>query len=102
MQSVMSATEARIHFGEVLQRVGRNETITVQHAGKPAAVILSISEYARLRECQSEQEDWRARLRKTRQEMRKQLGGVEISAADLIRQGREERDEQLLDALLGR
>lgn len=49
MTTKMSATEARVHFGEVLRRVQNNETIIVERGGKPKAVILSIPEYEKLK-----------------------------------------------------
>ncbi|GAA6733583.1 type II toxin-antitoxin system prevent-host-death family antitoxin [Thermus oshimai] len=44
----LSATEARIHFGEVLRRVGEGEVVVVVGRGRPQAVILSPEAYARL------------------------------------------------------
>lgn len=45
---VLSATEARVHFGEVLRRVEEGEVIVVEGRGRPQAVILSVKAYARL------------------------------------------------------
>src|SRR5262245_9292845 len=58
MTKTISATEARIHFGEVLRGVTeRGETIFVERSGKPLAVVLSIEEYERLRNG-DQKEDW--------------------------------------------
>lgn len=50
MSNVMSATQARVHFGEVLRRVENNEVITVERGGEPKAVVISIAEYQRLKD----------------------------------------------------
>jgi len=44
----LSATEARVHFGEVLRRVEEGEVIVVEGRGRPQAVILSVKAYAHL------------------------------------------------------
>jgi prevent-host-death family protein len=49
MQTVVSATEARIHFGEVMQdAVRRQQPIVVEKAGKPQVVILAYERYQQL------------------------------------------------------
>jgi len=46
----MTATHARIHFGEVLPKVAKGgHRIIVERAGWPQAVMLSVSECERLR-----------------------------------------------------
>jgi prevent-host-death family protein len=46
----ITATEARVHFGEVYRRVTENdEMIVIERNGKPGAVILSIKAYEQLR-----------------------------------------------------
>ena len=50
----ISATEARVHFGEIYRRVTENdETIIVERNGKPGMVILPIEEYEALRQQQT-------------------------------------------------
>jgi len=50
MEQTMTATHARIHFGEVLRKVAKGgHRIIVERAGRPQAVMLSVSEYERLR-----------------------------------------------------
>jgi prevent-host-death family protein len=45
MPSVVSATEARVHFGEILRRVGVNgETVFVEKAGRLQAVVIGAAE----------------------------------------------------------
>jgi prevent-host-death family protein len=42
MQRTMSATEARIHFGELMQHVvEQKEPVIVEHSGKPYVVVIS-------------------------------------------------------------
>ena len=44
------ATEARIHFGELLKRVYKNgEHLTIEKDGLPVATLLSHAEYQQLR-----------------------------------------------------
>lgn len=47
MQKIISATEARIHFGEVLQQVN-NGPVVVERNGESIAIVLSKDEYDRL------------------------------------------------------
>ncbi len=99
MSTTMSATQARVHFGEVLRRVRDNEIITVEHAGKPQAVIMSIEEYERLRAHAPEPEHWHDLLMKSRALFREALGDEEIDVDELIHRMREERDEELINGL---
>ena len=47
----MSATEARVHFGEVLRRVTEgDEVVIVERGGKPSAAVIPIQEFERLQE----------------------------------------------------
>ena len=49
MQRVMSATEARIHFGKLVQPVTESrESISVERGGTSHVVVLSVAEYERL------------------------------------------------------
>lgn len=45
---VMTATEARVHFGELMRRTKAGETITITRRGKPVAVAMSIVLYREL------------------------------------------------------
>lgn len=47
--SVMSATEARVHFGELMRRTKAGETITITRRGKPVAVAMSYARYQELK-----------------------------------------------------
>ena len=57
MESRMSATEARRHFGELLRRVIEDQTpVIVERGGKPHVVFLPLAEYERLRARQAKRE----------------------------------------------
>ncbi|QWK22733.1 type II toxin-antitoxin system Phd/YefM family antitoxin [Thermus antranikianii] len=86
----ISATEARVHFGEVLQRVARGETLVVERGGRAVAVILSLEEYERLRKAPKQQEILDA-LWRLGQEIRNHLQGPIPSPEGVIRTMREER-----------
>ncbi len=46
MEQTMTATHARIHFGQVLPKVAKGgHRIIVERAGRPQALIISIPEY---------------------------------------------------------
>ena len=58
MKHVVSATEARIRFGELIRRVvEEREPVLVERGGKPYVVLLSVEEYERLKAIQSK-ETW--------------------------------------------
>ena len=49
MSKTMSATEARIHFGELMRHVTeQKEPVFVERAGKPQVVVISVAEYEQL------------------------------------------------------
>lgn len=99
MSTVMSATEARVRFGEVLRRVEKNETVTVERGGQPKAVILSVEEYERLIRHASQEEDWQMLLMESRKSFRESLGDKELDVDSVIAMMREERSEELLENL---
>lgn len=99
MSRTMSATQARVHFGEVLRRVENNETITVERGGEPKAVIISIEEYERLNTRNGKEDDWWDRVLETRRRFREEAGEQHIDVEDIIRTMREERSDQLFDNL---
>ncbi len=96
MQRTMSATEARIHFGELMRHaVEQQEPVVVEHSGKPHVVVLSVDKYQQLLAAQEEREDWRELVRQTREQVRADLGERELTPSeDVLREMREERDEQ--------
>ena len=101
MTRTMSATEARVHFGELLRRVTENaETIVVERGGKPQVVVLSLDEYERLRGAQEPAEDWWDLAERSRQRIHESRGGRPLPDIEqMIRDMRDERDAQLLEAL---
>jgi prevent-host-death family protein len=102
MERVVSATEARVHFGELIRRVAEDEEpVVVERGGKPQVVLLSLPQYERLLAGQKPEPDWWSALRRTHDLIRAELGDRELPPAeDTIREMREERDAQL-DAAIG-
>jgi prevent-host-death family protein len=99
MKRVLSATEARVHFGELLRQVVESrEPVIVERDGKPQVVVLPVAEYERLKACESGA-DWRQTMEKAldlADRIRASRGGRPLpSPEDVIREMREERDEQL-------
>lgn len=97
MGRVMSATEARIHFGELMRQVVENrETVIVERGGKAHVAIISIDEYERLVTGQ-QTEGWKELVAQARAQIEAELGDGELpSPEEILRQIREERDAQLL------
>ncbi len=49
MPRTMSATQARMHFGDVMRRVVENgEAVIVERAGKPQVAVISLADYEQL------------------------------------------------------
>lgn len=98
MERTVSATEARIHFGELMRRVvEQQETVIVERGGKPQVVVLSVVEYERLAAERQEPGDWLALIDQVRSQIKAELGDRRVPPSEeIIRQGREERDAQLL------
>lgn len=100
MERVISATEARVRFGELMRKVVENqESVIVERSGEPRIVIISIEEYERLRSG-GRRDDWEEALERairlaTRIETRRGVPPLP-PPEDVIRETREERDEQLL------
>lgn len=56
MFRTMSATQVRMHFGDVMRRVVESgETIVVERAGKPQVAVISLADYEQLRESRAEE-----------------------------------------------
>ena len=99
MGRVITATEARIHFGEVMREVVENQQpVIVERGGKPQIVLLSIDEYENLLAGQAQREDWRSLLAQAHERIRADLGGRPLPPPEeIIREMREERDAQIMD-----
>jgi prevent-host-death family protein len=97
VERTITATEARVHFGELMRQIADSgETIIVERGGKPVVAVLSIDDYRRLQCDAGERDRARERLREFHEELRKELAGRTLPPAeDVIREGRDERDEQI-------
>jgi prevent-host-death family protein len=96
----MKATEARVHFGELLRRVAEKEQIIiVERDGVPQAVILSMQEYQKLKEAQAKPSEWEDSLQRARQLSRRiqfrRQNQPFTPPEEIIRQVREERADDL-------
>jgi prevent-host-death family protein len=101
MAKTVSATEARVHFGELLRGVTeRGETYLVERSGTPLAVVIAVEEYERLRTSQDAIPDWERQLDELHDLIRRRHGDRAVpDAVELVNAGREERDAELLAAL---
>ena len=97
MERVVSATEARIRFGELMrQAVEGHETIIVERGGKSHVVVISVEEYERLLKRQR-QDEWKELVHGARAQIEADLGGRTLPPPEeILDQVREGRDEQLL------
>lgn len=98
MLKTISATKARINFGDVMKQA-KIAPVIVERGGKAEVVVLSKKAYDQL-VAEKKGKDWRKLLDEAHESIRIALNGRELpDPAEMIRQGREERDEQLLNAL---
>ena len=98
MNQTVSATEARIHFGEVMRRA-QSGPVIVERGGKPDVVIISKQEYDQMVST-APKPDWWSMVEELHTKLRVELAGRSLpDPAEMIRQGREERDDQLLNSL---
>ena len=76
----ISATEARVRFGQVIEDIqAGDEPIVVEKAGEPAVIMLSPSEYHRLK---SQDVDVWARIDAIRRDFAAQTSGAQVGDAD--------------------
>jgi prevent-host-death family protein len=98
MNRTVSATEARVRFGEIMRRA-KSGPVIVERDGKPDVVVISKQEYDRLVE-NAPKPDWRKMLEETHELLRKELKGRALpDPAEMLRLAREERDAELLNSL---
>lgn len=96
MDKRISATQARIHFGEVMQAAQRDPVI-VERDGVPQVVILSKQKYDELMQAAPTQ-SWRELVQETHRHVREDLAGRSLPPAEeILRQIRDERNEQVDD-----
>jgi len=109
MERHMSATQARVNFGEVLRYVSTEQhVVVVKHAGKPHAAVIGIEDYQGYQEYQRLQQDQQQRIldatlrqaQRARRQTRIELTGKTLpDIAETIQHMREERDAQIDQAL---
>jgi len=89
----VSATEARVHFGELLRDVAtREERVIVERGGKPQAVLMSMADYQKLVAAQTPL-DWEDALDNLHRFGRRLVERRPMAdPADVIRETRDERD----------
>ncbi len=91
------ATEARVHFGELIQAVEETgEAVLVERNGRPIVAVVQIGEYRRLQR-KVKNDDLLASLEATRIAFREAFrGSMEpLNAAALIREGRDDYEDWL-------
>ena len=104
MTRTISATDARVHFGEVLRGVSEERaTYYVERSGTPVAVVIPVEEYEALRQ-QRQGEYVRPAwlenaIRVGQMIAAERVGRPPIDWDAMIEEGREERSEDLLDGL---
>jgi len=98
MERVVSATEARIRFGELMrQAVENHETIIVERGGRSHVVVISVEEYERLLK-QQQRGNWKELVQGARARIQAELGDRTLPRPEeILEQVREDRDERLLD-----
>lgn len=98
MLKTISATKARINFGQVMEQA-KIAPVVVERAGKAEVVVISKKTYDQLIAANT-RANLQKRLENLHTQIRNELKGRTLpDVAEIIRQGREERDEQLLNNL---
>jgi len=98
MLKTISATKARIHFGDVMKQA-KIAPVIVERDGKAEVVVISKKAYDQLVAAKG-QANLHKKIEDLHAKIRVELAGKSLTdPAELIRQGREERDEQLLNSL---
>ncbi len=97
MQKTISATEARVHFGEIM-RQAQTAPVVVERGGEPVVVILSKQEYDRITGVPGE--DWKVLLAETHEKINAYLKGRKLpDPVEMIQEAREIRDAQIQASL---
>jgi prevent-host-death family protein len=85
MERVVSATEARIRFGELMRwAVESQQPVIVERGGRPHVVVLSVTKYERLLADQQEEEPWRELVHRAREQIRAELGERELTPPEEV------------------
>ncbi|HMZ07647.1 MAG TPA: type II toxin-antitoxin system Phd/YefM family antitoxin [Anaerolineales bacterium] len=94
MLKTISATKARINFGDVMKQA-KIAPVIVERGGKAEVVVLSKKAYDQLVAAKAHA-DVQKRIEALHAKIRAELKGKSLTdISELIRQGREERDEQI-------
>jgi prevent-host-death family protein len=101
MERSVSATEARIHLGELMRwAVENDEPIIVERGGQPHVVLLSIAEYEQLK-ASGQRQSWQDALdqavRVGAKIQSRRKGKPLTPPEEIIRQMREEQDAKFAD-----
>ena len=98
MLKTISATKARINFGDVMKQA-KIAPVIVERGGKAEVVVLSKKAYDQLVAARPHA-DVQKRVEALHKKIRAELKGKTLTdPAELIRQGRQERDEQINNSL---
>jgi prevent-host-death family protein len=98
MLKTISATKARINFGDVMKQAKIGPVI-VERGGKAEVVVISKRTYDQLVAANAKT-NLQKRFDDLHAKIRAELKGRKLpNLAETIRQGREERDEQLRNSL---
>ena len=98
MLKTISATKARINFGDVMKQA-KIAPVIVERGGKAEVVVLSKKAYDQLIAAK-DKTDLKKRIEELHAKIRAELAGRTLpDLAEVIRKGREERDEQLINSL---
>ena len=98
MLKTISATKARINFGDVMKQA-KIAPVIVERGGKAEVVVLSKKAYDQLIAAK-DKNDLKKRIEELHTKIRAELAGRTLpDPAEVIRQGRKERDEQLRNSL---
>jgi len=105
-ERTISATEARVHFGELLDSVTQTgEVVYVERAGVPLVAVIPIN----LWKLHQKRDPWADALRELEEywaHMDEEVKAgrileVDVDIDEMERQSREERDERILGDMLG-
>lgn len=103
-ERTVSATEARVHFGELLDSVAkRNDIVFVERAGVAQVVVVSVEEWHRRTE--REPDPWDGVLEMMEEhwaymDEERRAGRIkDVDVVEELHAAREERDEQLFGNL---
>ena len=101
MERIVSATEARVRFGEMMRRVVEDaEAIIVERDGKRQVALISIDEYELFKAQKREEPEWQTMLAEVHELIARELGDRgPLPADEVIHQMREERDAHIQDLL---